>query len=169
MAHTTLIKGTPVTLAGVPVRTGEPAPDFTLVDAELKPFRLADGGGKRLLLNIFPSIDTPTCARSVRTFNQLASEMPRTLVLCISRDLPFAQSRFCGAEGLQNVRTLSAFRPQCRFGEDYGVLITDGPLEGLFARAVVMIDENGIIRYTQLVDDIAEDPDYDRALQELAR
>ncbi len=169
MKNATRLAGVPVSVAGTFVSPGMKAPEFTLVDQDLKPFTLHDGAGKRLLLNIFPSIDTPTCAMSVRNFNKLASEMKNTLVLCISKDLPFAQSRFCGTEGLKNVKTLSAFRCTSHFGRDYGVLIDGGELEGLFARAVVIVNEAGEIVYTQMVDDIEHEPDYRQALAALAQ
>ncbi|MDD3154706.1 MAG: thiol peroxidase [Victivallaceae bacterium] len=167
MKNTTTLKGAPVALTGTFVTPGMQAPEFTLIDGDLKRFNLRDGAGKKLLLNIFPSIDTPTCAMSVRHFNASASKMHNTLVLCISKDLPFAQNRFCGAEGLKNVKTLSAFHDRCTFGKDYGVQIKSGALDGLFARAVVVINEEGLIIFSQLVDDIAKEPDYQRALEAL--
>ncbi len=169
MKNQTHFQGTPVAVAGKFVTAGTKAPDFCLTKGDLGSFKPADAKGKKLLLNIFPSIDTPVCSTSVRKFNELASGMSNTLVLCISRDLPFAQSRFCGAEGLKNVITLSDFRPGSTFGQDYGVLLTNGPLSGLFARAVVVIDGSGNIVYADLVDEITSEPDYERALQAVAK
>jgi thiol peroxidase len=139
---------------------GSIAPDFTLVNASLQEIHLTDYKGKRVLLNIFPSLDTGTCATSVRKFNQWVSEKENVVVICISKDLPFAQSRFCGAEGLENVITASDFRYNT-FATDYGVLLTDGPLKGLMARSVVAIDETGKVLYTELVAEITHEPNYD--------
>lgn len=147
-------------------QVGVTAPDFTAVKASLAEAKLEEYGGKKVVLNIFPSIDTGVCAASVRRFNKVASEMADTAVLCISKDLPFAQARFCGAEGLENVETLSAFRGDS-FEKGYGLLMTDGPLQGLLARAVVVIDKDGKVVYTELVDDITHEPDYDRAIAAL--
>ncbi len=141
-------------------KVGSIAPDFTLVNASLQEFHLTDYKGKRVLLNIFPSLDTGTCAMSVRKFNQWVSEKENVVVICISKDLPFAQSRFCGAEGLENVITASDFRYNT-FATDYGVLLTDGPLKGLMARSVVAIDETGKVLYTELVAEITHEPNYD--------
>lgn len=162
MAKITL-KGTPLETSGELPAKGTAAPAFTLVKNDLSEIDLKQFAGKKLVLNVFPSIDTPTCATSVRTFNQQASDMSNTQVLCVSADLPFALSRFCGAEGIQNVATASVFRhPQ--FGRDYGLLITNGPLQGLLARAVVVIDESGKVIHTQLVSEVADEPDYAAAL-----
>lgn len=147
-------------------QVGVIAPDFTAVKASLAEAKLGEYRGKKVVLNIFPSIDTGVCAASVRRFNKVASEMADTAVLCISKDLPFAQARFCGAEGLANVETLSAFRGDS-FEKGYGLLMTDGPLQGLLARAVVVIDKDGKVVYTELVDDITHEPDYDRAIAAL--
>ena len=147
-------------------RVGVIAPDFTAVKASLAEAKLEEYRGKKVVLNIFPSIDTGVCAASVRRFNKVASEMADTAVLCISKDLPFAQARFCGAEGLENVETLSAFRGDS-FEKGYGLLMTDGLLQGLLARAVVVIDKGGKVVYTELVDDITHEPDYDRAIAAL--
>lgn len=147
-------------------QVGVTAPDFTAVKASLAEAKLGEYRGKKVVLNIFPSIDTGVCAASVRRFNKVASEMADTAVLCISKDLPFAQARFCGAEGLENVETLSAFRGDS-FEKGYGLLMTDGPLQGLLARAVVVIDKDGKVVYTELVDDITHEPDYDRAIAAL--
>jgi thiol peroxidase len=142
---------------------GQMAPALGLTTTELGTYHLAESRERWTVLNIFPSIDTPTCALSVRRFNQEAAAKPNTTVLCISMDLPFAQSRFCGAEGIKNVRMLSAFRAPA-FGRDYGVLITDSVLAGLLARAIVVIDPEGIIRHTELVSEIANEPNYAAAL-----
>src|SRR5512134_3640405 len=141
MTSTVTLAGNPIEVAGTFPRKGQPAPPFTLVGKDLADVTLASLAGKRKILNIFPSIDTPTCATSVRQFNQKANDRPNTVVLCISADLPFAQSRFCGAEGLNNVVTLSTMRGR-DFLEAYGVAIASGPLTGLAARAVVVLDEN---------------------------
>ena len=165
MAQVTL-KGNPVQVDGQLPQAGQQAPAFSLVAKDLSDVTLASLAGKRKVLNIFPSIDTPTCATSVRKFNAEASALPNTVVLCISADLPFAQSRFCGAEGLNNVVTLSTLRG-AQFLADYGVAISAGPLAGLAARAVVVIDENDQVVYSQLVNEITEEPDYDAALAAL--
>ncbi len=136
--------------------------DFQLTAKDLSDKNLADYAGKRIVMNIFPSIDTPVCATSVRTFNAEISKKENTVVLCISADLPFAQSRFCGAEGLENVITLSSFRSD--FAETYGVKIIDGPMAGLTARAVIVADEKGKIIYHELVPEIVQEPDYNKAL-----
>ncbi|MCI7643951.1 MAG: thiol peroxidase [Lentisphaeria bacterium] len=164
MKNTTLFKGNVVGLAGKFATPGEEAPDFALSKTDLSIFHLVDANGKRLLLNIFPSVDTPVCSRSVRRFNEIASQMENTLVLCVSKDLPFAQSRFCGAEGLKNVVMLSDFMYDSKFGKDYGVLMNDGPLRGLLARAVVIIDSTGRILYAEKSSDIVNEPDYQSAL-----
>ena len=145
---------------------GSPAPDFNLTSADLQDHTLSEYAGKKLLLNIFPSIDTPVCATSVRKFNAEAANLTNIQVLCISRDLPFALARFCGAEGIDKVQTLSELRNRS-FGQNYGLEIIDGPMAGLLARAVVIIDEKGLIVYTQLVDDIVHEPDYEAALKAL--
>jgi thiol peroxidase len=164
MAQVTF-KGSPVQTAGELPGIGTPAPDFTLVKQDLSETTLADYTGKKLVLNIFPSIDTPVCALSVKAFNQKAASLENTAVLCVSVDLPFAQARFCGAEGIENVETASAFR--ANFGDHYGVTIADGPLTGLLARAVIVIDESGKVIYSELVPEIAQEPDYDAALAAL--
>ncbi|WP_454966064.1 thiol peroxidase, partial [Arachnia propionica] len=160
---------TDITLDGTPVHThgslptvGTKAPGFTLVGNDLSPIALADFAGSRLILNIFPSVDTGICATSVRTFNERAAGLENTKVLCISRDLPFAQARFCGAEGIENVTVASDFRTT--FGETYGVTMINGPLEGLLARAVVVLDEKGNVTHSQLVPEIKQEPDYEAAL-----
>jgi thiol peroxidase len=164
---TITLKGNPVHTVGELPAKGKPAPGFDLTGADLGVYKLASAKGNWVVLNIFPSIDTPTCATSVRRFNQEAAKKAKTVVLCISMDLPFAQARFCGAEGIQNVKTLSAFRSP-GFGRDYGVLITDSPLLGLLARAVVVVDPAGVVRHTQLVPEIANEPDYAAALAAIA-
>jgi len=161
MAQITL-KGDPINTVGELPAVGAAAPAFTLTTAELGESSLADYAGKTVVLNIFPSLDTPVCATSVRQFNQLAAEKDAT-VLCISADLPFAQARFCGAEGIENVVTLSSFR-SAGFGDDYGVRIVDGPLAGVFGRAVVVVDGDGTVKYTELVPEIVQEPDYDAAM-----
>ncbi len=161
-----------VTLRGNPFNTvGElPAvgssPAFSLTKGDLSETTNGAYAGKRVVLNIFPSVDTPTCAASVRTFNQRASEAANTVVLNVSADLPFAQGRFCGAEGITNVETASTFRNPS-FGSDFGVTLADGPLAGLLARAVVVLDESGKVMYTELVPEIANEPNYDGALNAL--
>lgn len=160
-----------VTLAGNAVNTngqlpltGTKAPDFTLVKADLSTASLADFAGKKLVLNIFPSIDTGVCAQSVRVFNQKAASLENTKVLCISRDLPFAQKRFCGAEGIENIDVLSDFR-NGSFGDAYGLTFVDGALLGLHARAVVVLNENAEVVYTELVPEITSEPNYELALE----
>jgi thiol peroxidase len=166
MASVTL-KGNPVSIGGNLPSPGQTAPDFSLADAKRNMMSLGDFAGKRKVLNIFPSVDTPTCATSVRTFNKQASNLSNTVVLCISADLPFAQSRFCGAEGLENVVTLSTFRDTAKFAKDYGVQIVDSSLAGLCARAVVVLDENNKVLHSELVGEIANEPNYDAALAAL--
>jgi len=165
MASITL-GGNPVHTNGELPKTGTKAPDFKLVKTDLSTATLADFSGNQLVLNIFPSIDTSTCATSVRVFNQKASALKNTTVLCISRDLPFAQKRFCGAEGLENVINLSDFKDGS-FGKDYGLELTDGVLAGLHSRAVVVVDADGIVKYSELVPDIKDEPNYDNALASL--
>ena len=162
MAQVTL-RGNPVQVEGELPQVGAQAPDFTLTAGDLSDATLATFAGKRKVLNIFPSVDTPTCATSVRKFNAQANEVANTVVLCISADLPFAQARFCGAEGLENVQNLSTLRG-AEFIENYGVAIADGPLKGLTARAVVVLDENDNVLHSELVKEIAEEPNYDAAL-----
>ena len=161
MANITF-RGTPANTVGNLPAVGAAAPAFTLTAADLSDKTLADFAGKRKVLNIFPSIDTGVCQQSVRTFNQRASALNNTVVLCISADLPFAQARFCGAEGLDNVVTLSSFRSS--FAQDYGVALADGALRGLTARAVVVLDENDKVLHVGLVPEIKEEPDYDAAI-----
>ena len=161
---TVTLQGTPFETVGELPRVGDKAPDFTLTKADLGDLHLSDIAG-RVVLNIFPSVDTPTCAMSVRQFNSKASAKPNTTVVCISKDLPFALDRFCGAEGLDNVVTASAFRSG--FGEDYGLTMKNGPLAGLLSRVVIVVDIDGKVIYTQQVSEIADEPDYDSALQSL--
>ena len=151
-------------MAGEFVKVGAQAPDFSLVKGDLGTMTLADVKGKYAVLNIFPSMDTGVCAASVRRFNKLAAGKADTVVLAISKDLPFAQGRFCTAEGIENVVPLSDFRYTSDFGEKYGVLMTDGPLCGLLARAVVVVDPEGKVIYTDLVPEITQEPDYDAAM-----
>jgi thiol peroxidase len=156
-------KGNPVATIGELPKVGSPAPAFTLTKNDLSPLGSKDLAGKNVVLNIFPSIDTGVCATSVRKFNEKAASLPNTVVLCVSKDLPFAMKRFCGAEGIEKVTTASWFRGP-DFGKDFGVLMTDGPLAGLFARAIVVLDATGKVRHTELVPEIAQEPDYDRAI-----
>lgn len=160
---TVTFKGTPINVNGTLPEVGTTAADFSLVAQDLSDKTLADFANKRKILNIFPSVDTSVCATSVRTFNEQASQLDNTVVLCISADLPFAQGRFCGAEGLDNVTMLSTMRGQS-FLSDYGVAIAEGPMKGLAARAVVVIDENNKVSYVELVPDIAQEPNYEAAL-----
>ncbi|WP_022962592.1 thiol peroxidase [Halopseudomonas pelagia] len=159
--------GNPITIGGELPQKGNKAPAFKLVGKDLSDVSLASFSGKRKVLNIFPSIDTPTCATSVRTFNSKASAMDNTVVLCISADLPFAQARFCGAEGLDNVINLSTMRGS-EFLKDYGVAIESGPLAGVTARAVVVLDENDTVLHSELVGEIGDEPNYDQALAALS-
>ena len=159
-------KGNPVQTIGELPSKSAVAPDFTLVKGDLSEAKLSDFKGKNVVLNIFPSIDTGVCAASVRRFNQEASSLKNTVVLCISADLPFAAGRFCAAEGIENVITLSCFRNKS-FAEDYGLLMTDGPLKGLLARAVVVVDPEGKVVYTELVPEIAQEPDYHSAINSI--
>ena len=164
MAQVTL-RGNPFNTNGDLPAVGSSAPSFSLVGSDLSEISSSDLAGKKVVLNIFPSIDTPTCAQSVRQFNEKAAGLEDTVVLCVSEDLPFAAGRFCGAEGIENVKTGSGFRSD--FAEQYGVRLTEGPLAGVMARAVVVVDENGDVAYTQLVGEIADEPDYDAALAAL--
>ena len=163
---TVTLKGNPVTVSGNLPKKGDAAPEFTLTAKDLADVSLKAYAGKRKVLNIVPSLDTPTCQQSTRVFNEKASAMKNAIVLVISADLPFAMSRFCGAEGLDNVVTLSTFRSK-GFGAEYGVDIADGPLKGLTARAVVVVDENNQVLHSELVPEIANEPDYAAALAAL--
>ena len=162
---TVLFKGILVTLVGSFVTPGTMAPDFSLVKNDLSEYILNDNKGKYVVLNIFPSLDTGVCAMSVRRFNEMAAALPNTTVLCISKDLPFAQSRFCTVEGIENVVPLSDFRNNSSFGEAYGVLMKDGPLQGLLARAVLVINPQGEVVYSELVPEITQEPDYEAVLK----
>ena len=166
MASSVTLGGNPFQVAGNFPQKGQKAPAFSLVGKDLADVTLESFSGKRKILNIFPSIDTPTCATSVRTFNKKASELSNTVVLCISADLPFAQSRFCGAEGLNNVSTLSTMRG-ADFLQNYGVALSNGPLAGVAARAVVVLDENNTVLHSELVAEIKDEPNYDAALKAL--
>ena len=165
MARITL-KGSPLETSGELPPAGSQAPDFRLVDADLNDVSLDTYRGQKKILSIVPSLDTSVCAESTRKFNEHASRLGNTVVLVISSDLPFAQKRFCSSEGLENVATLSLMRSR-KFAKDYGVLITNGPLEGICARAVLVLDENDQVVHAQLVPEIAEEPDYDAALASL--
>ena len=162
MAQVTF-KGTPIHTNGELPAVGAKAPDFKLTSTDLKDVSLAEFKGKKKILNIVPSLDTSVCATSTRRFNEAAGKLPNTVVLVVSADLPFAAKRFCTTEGLQNVVPLSLMRGK-NFAKDYGVLLEDGPLAGLTARAVVVLDENDKVVYRQLVPEIAQEPDYDKAL-----
>ena len=162
-----------ITLGGNPINTngdlpkvGGKAPDFKLTDADLKDLSLADFKGKKKLLNIVPSLDTPTCALSTKKFNEQSAKHPNTVMLIVSADLPFAMKRFCSAENTDKVKSLSMMRDR-HFAKDYGVLITDGPLAGITARAIVVIDENNKVVHTELVPEIKQEPNYDKALAAL--
>lgn len=155
---TITFKGNPVKTTGELPKPGQKAPAFALVKTDLSTVTDKDLAGKTIVLNIFPSVDTGTCATSVRTFNKNAAAYPNAVVLCVSQDLPFAHKRFCGAEGIDKVHGTSAFRSS--FGKDYGVTIADGPLAGLLARAVVVIDGKGTVVHTELVGEIANEPNY---------
>ncbi len=160
---TVTLEGNPLHVEGHFPQPGEKAHSFMLVDKDLNDVSLSHFAGKRKVLSIVPSLDTPVCAQSTRVFNEMAASLPNTVVLVISSDLPFAQARFCGAEGLNNVITLSTLRGR-DFHRDYGVLITEHPLTGLTARAVIVLDENDTVLYSQLVPEITDEPDYDAAL-----
>ncbi len=166
MAKTVYFQGNPIRVADTLPQPGETVADFQLVAKDLTEITLNNHAGKRKVLNIFPSIDTGICAASVRRFNQMAADLENTVVLCISADLPFAQSRFCGTEGLHRVITLSTLRDG-QFMRRYGVEITEGPLKGLTARAVMVLNELNTVLFSQLVEDITQEPDYDLALAAL--
>ncbi len=165
MAKITL-KGNPVNTSGTLPSVGSKAPGFTLVRSDLTQLSLDELKGKKLLLNIFPSLGTSVCATALRKFNQLAADRENTVVLAISKDLPFAHNSFCTTEGIKNVITLSGFRDS-GFGKAYGVDLLDGIFAGLYARSVVVTDEKGVVKYTELVSDIANEPDYDKAIAAL--
>lgn len=159
-----MVKGQETNIEGKIPSVGTNAPDFVGVKAGMTDTKLSEFKGKRVILNIFPSLDTPTCAVSVRFFNEAAAKLENTVVLCLSMDLPFAQERFCTTEGIENVIPLSLFRSE-DFFNNYGLRIAEGPMRGLMARAVILIDENGKIKYTQLVENISDEPDYDSVLK----
>lgn len=163
MAQTKLGERTVNTLGDLPM-IGSTAPDFTLVGNDLKQVALSTFAGKNVVLNIFPSVDTSTCAASVREFNKRAASLTDTVVLCISKDLPFAMRRFCGAEGIDKVHTLSDFRNQ-GFSKDYGMEMIEGGMQGLFARSIVVVGKDGKVKHTQLVPSVGHEPDYDSALK----
>ena len=158
-------RGNPIHTVGDLPAVGSPAPAFTLTGLDLSDVSVGDFAGKNLVLNIFPSIDTAVCASSVRTFNERAAALDDTAVLNVSADLPFAMGRFCGAEGIENVQSASVFRSD--FGDTYGVKITEGPLAGLMSRAVVVVNGEGVVTYTEQVPEIGQEPDYDSALTAL--
>ncbi|AYA63955.1 thiol peroxidase [Alteromonas sp. RKMC-009] len=162
---TVTLQGNPLETLGDLPAVGTPAPSFELVKSDLSTVSSADLSGKKVVLNIFPSIDTGTCAMSVRKFNEKAASLDNTVVICVSADLPFAAGRFCGAEGIENVLTGSTFRSD--FGTDYNVTFTTGPLTGLLSRSVVVIDEEGKVAYTQQVAETADEPDYEAAIAAL--
>ena len=163
---TITIGGTPVNTNGELPQTGTKAKDFSMSRPDLSVATLSDYAGKRVILNIFPSIDTSTCAQSVRVFNQRAAALENTTIINVSRDLPFAQKRFCGSEGIDNAETLSDFNTGS-FGKDYGLEMTNGKMAGLHARAVVVLDEDGTVIHSQLVSELANEPDYDAAIATL--
>lgn len=162
---TVTLKGNPIETVGDLPAVGSKAPDFTLVKTDLSEVKLADYAGKKLVLNIFPSVDTGTCAMSVRSFNEKAASLDNTTVLCVSMDLPFAMARFCGAEGIDKVESASAFRSD--FGSTFGLLFKSGPLAGLCSRCVVVIDEEGKVVYTEQVKETADEPNYEAAIAAL--
>ncbi|WP_430906893.1 thiol peroxidase [Maribacter sp. 2-571] len=164
---TVTLKGNPIHTSGELPTAGSAAPDFQLVKNDLSEASLKDYSGKKVVLNVFPSIDTGTCAQSVRQFNKEAANLDNTVVLCVSKDLPFAQARFCGAEGIENVEMLSDFR-NGNFGASYGLSFSDGPLAPLHSRAVVVIDESGKVVHTEQVGEIVDEPNYASALEALA-
>jgi len=163
---TVTLRGNTVNTSGSLPAVGAKAPDFSLVKQDLSVVKLSELAGKKVVLNIFPSVDTATCATSVRKFNEKAAGKDNTVVLCISKDLPFAAKRFCGAEGIENVVTGSAFRDTA-FEEAYGIKLLDSPLAGLIARSVVVVDESGKVVHTELVAEIADEPNYDAALAKI--
>lgn len=163
---TVTLQGNPVSVAGELPSVGSQAPAFSLVGSDLSEVSLSKFAGKKLILNIYPSVDTGTCAASTREFNTRMNERDDVVVLCVSQDLPFAFSRFCGAEGLDKIQTASTFRSH-EFLDDYGVKIADGALTGLCARAVVAVNESGEVKHTELVAEIADEPNYDAALAAL--
>ncbi len=163
---TVTLKGNAIETSGTLPELGSQAPDFKLTATDLSTKSLSDFKGQQLVLNIFPSVDTGTCAQSVRQFNKEASALKNTTVLCISHDLPFAQARFCGAEGLENVVNLSDYKDGS-FGKAYGLNFVSGPLEALHSRSVIVLDENGVVKYTEQVSETTEEPNYKAALEAL--
>ena len=165
---TVTFEGTPFKTVGELPKIGAAAPDFTVVKADLSEAKLSDYAGKKLVLNIFPSIDTPVCATSVRTFNEKAASLENTAVLCVSADLPFAAGRFCGAEGIESVETGSVYQKSCSFGSDYGVVFEEGSvLTDFLSRSIVVIDESGKVIYTEQVGETVDEPNYSDALEAL--
>lgn len=160
----TALKGTEVNTSGDLPEVGSQAPDFNLVNKDLSPLSLSDLKGNKVILNIYPSVDTGTCAMSTVRFNKEAGSLSDTKIVCVSMDLPFAFGRYCEAEGIDNLMTASNFRDNGSFGNSYGVEMTDGPLKGLLARAIVVLDEDGKVTHTELVSEIIDEPDYDTAL-----
>lgn len=160
-----LLRGNPVNTVGELPAVGAAAPDFTLVNAQLGEVKLADFAGKKFVISVFPSIDTPTCATSTRKFNQEVTKHQGINVVTVSADLPFALTRFCAAEGIENVHTLSSFRSS--FGQDYGLTLAEGPLKGVLARAVLVVDESGKVVHTELVENVSDEPNYEAALKAL--
>jgi thiol peroxidase len=167
MSTTVTLRGNPIKVEGDLPKSGQSAPSLKLTNGDLAEVNLASYGGKRKVLNIFPSIDTPTCATSTRKFNEQASKLDNTVVLCVSADLPFAAKRFCATEGLNNVAHLSTFRHP-EFLRTWGVEIVEGPLANLTARAVVVLDENDKVLHSEMVPEIAQEPDYEAAIKALA-
>lgn len=165
---TITLKGNTIHTSGNLPKNGEKAPDFKLTASDLSTKTLQDFKGQNIVLNIFPSVDTGTCAQSVRTFNEKANRLENTKVLCISHDLPFAQARFCGAEGLENVISLSDYKTG-EFGKTYGLNFIDGPLETLHSRCIVVIDEHGIVKYTEQVGEIVDEPNYEAVINTLSK
>ena len=166
---TTKFKGNITHLDGTFVTVGQVAPRIELVKSDLSFFSLDEYRGKYVVMNIFPSIDTGVCAASVRKFNQLAASLPNTVVVCISRDLPFAQGRFCGAEGIENVIVASDFRRESTFGKDYGIAMVDSPLASLLARAIVVVAPDGKVCYAELVPEITTEPNYEAAIKAIGQ
>lgn len=164
---TVSLKGNKINTIGSLPKVGSKAPDFTLIKNDLDSVTLQSYAGQKVVLNVFPSIDTGTCAQSVRQFNKAAAALENTKVLCVSKDLPFAQARFCGAEGIEQVATLSDFRDG-NFGEAYQLSFTDGPLQGLHSRAVIVLDEKGTVIHTEQVAEIVDEPNYKAALEALS-
>ncbi|NMD46294.1 MAG: thiol peroxidase [Propionibacterium sp.] len=161
----TIAKGVPVATAGDPPAVGSALPPASLTLPDLSDATLEGFAGRKLVLNVFPSIDTRVCALSVRRFNELAAGLPDTTVLCVSHDLPFALGRFCGAEGIEDVVVASAFRSS--FGQDYGLTLTAGPMRGLLARTVIVADADGVVRHVQITESTSDEPDYDAAIAAL--